>query len=136
MAEAHNRRRYNQGCRCDVCRKAQADYAKQRRQNKTGEKLGVVPSVQVQAPVGEAPSFDGEVLAAVDKELDQLTSTESRPGLAATARALARLLDNPLAMAQHPSAAGKLMEILAELGKTGRNRKGKLAAVIEMTAGA
>lgn len=136
MAEAHNRRRYNQGCRCDVCRKAQADYAKQRRQNKTGEKLGVAPAVQVQAPASEAPPVDGEVLAAVDRELDQLTSTESRPGLAATARALARLLDNPLAMAQHPSAAGKLMEILAELGKTGRNRKGKLAAVIEMTAGA
>ncbi|MCF8605142.1 hypothetical protein L5I01_17445 [Gordonia sp. HY442] len=64
-----------------------------------------------------------------------LNSAVDRPGQVATAIRLAQVLDNDLAIAQHPSAANRLQEILTALGKGGRSRKGKLASVREMTAG-
>ncbi|KIQ15358.1 hypothetical protein RU01_15445 [Rhodococcus sp. MEB064] len=71
----------------------------------------------------------------MEKELGFLSTVAERPGLAAAARSMAQVLDNPAALPQHPAAAGRLAEILETLGKGGRSRKGKLAAVREMTAG-
>jgi hypothetical protein len=58
---------------------------------------------------------------------------DERPGLAAAA--LARLLDNTLALPQHPAAAGRLVEILGRLSK-GAQRRGKLFAVKALTSSA
>ena len=61
-------------------------------------------------------------------------AVESRPGLAATAVALAQLLDNPRARNQHPAAAKVLTGLLDELGKIGApRRRSHLALVREMT---
>jgi hypothetical protein len=46
---------------------------------------------------------------------------------------MARILDNPLALAQQPSAAAKLTGILEELRKGSARKKGRLASVQQMT---
>lgn len=136
------RRRYQTGCRCADCKQAEADYQKRRRRNRTPPALTSVPDSQPTVPAApEAPQVPAvppeSVQAAVQRELDLLDGArEGRPGLVATAMAMARILDNDLAIPQHPGAAGKLLEVLTELGRAGRKRKGKLAAVREMTAGA
>ncbi|QSN54853.1 hypothetical protein I3U39_24345 [Mycobacteroides abscessus subsp. abscessus] len=66
-------------------------------------------------------------------EIDALGIAERRPGLVQTAYALARVLDNQLAIAQHPSAARQLSELMDKLRKSGTVGKGKLAAVRAMT---
>ena len=47
--------------------------------------------------------------------------------------ALARVLDSPLAIAQHPSAAHRLSETLDKIRKGADGRTGRLAAVRQMT---
>ena len=84
----------------------------------------------------DAPAFAvsecaGTVVEAVQQQLDGLGVA---PGLAATALAMARLLDNPVALPQHPAAARCLVEILGKAAK-GTQRRGRLAAVRSMTDG-
>lgn len=136
MGDVHNRTRYLAGCRCDECKAAQSKYRKERRQKENAEKAA--PRVMVSVPdLPTSPASESfSVLDAVNEELSNLSTTAERPGLAAAARAMAMVLDSPAALPQHPSAAGKLAELLETLGKNGRQRKGKLAAVREMTAGA
>jgi hypothetical protein len=73
------------------------------------------------------------VVDAVRRELALLSTPEVKPGLAAGALAMARILDDPLALAQHPAAMARLSEALATLGKGANSRRGKLAAVKAMT---
>lgn len=57
-----------------------------------------------------------------------------RPGLAATAVALARLMDDPTAKNQAPAAAKVLVSVLEALHKgSAQGRRGNLAVVREMT---
>jgi hypothetical protein len=80
----------------------------------------------------QAPD-QGRVEAAVMAEIGSLSTTDSRPGLVEVAIALAKVLDSPLAIAQHPSAAHRLSEALDKLRKGADSRAGKLAAVRQMT---
>ena len=48
---------------------------------------------------------------------------------------MARILDNPLALAQQPSAAARLTAILEDLRKGSARRRGRLASVQAMTKG-
>jgi len=89
-------------------------------------KLRAVPSLP-----SEPPSTAVE--DAVRRQLNTLPGATDRPGLAAGALAMARILDNPLAVPQQPAAAGQLFSILATLGK-GSHRRGQLAVVKAMTA--
>ena len=58
----------------------------------------------------------------------------ARPGLAAAALELARLMDNPRAVSQKAAAAKALAGILAELHSASvRGRRGHLAVVRKMT---
>lgn len=66
------------------------------------------------------------------RQLDALPAASNRPGLAAGALAMARILDNPLAVPQQPAAAGQLFSILNALSK-GSHHRGKLAVVKAMT---
>ena len=66
-------------------------------------------------------------------EIGSLSTTGSRQGLVEIAIALARVLDSPLAIAQHPSAAHRLSETLDKLRKGADSKTGKLAAVRQMT---
>jgi hypothetical protein len=58
---------------------------------------------------------------------------EVRKGAAQAALAMARILDNPLALAQQPAAAMRLTTILEELRRGSARRKGRLASVQAMT---
>ncbi|WP_250160566.1 hypothetical protein [Mycobacterium senriense] len=74
----------------------------------------------------------GPVEIGVQEEIGD--SAELRPGLAETALAFARLLDNPGARNVHPSAAKVLAGLLGELGRVGvPRRRSQLALVRSMT---
>lgn len=71
-------------------------------------------------------------MAAVREEIDGLGPCV-RPGLAAAAMALARILDNPKAISSQPPAAAQLVHILERLRKSAAGSKPKLASVRQMT---
>jgi hypothetical protein len=72
------------------------------------------------------------VEAAVMAEIQAL-GPHRRPGLVATAVALARVLDNPKAISTQPAAAGALLNVLNLLHKGAVGGKPKLATVRRMT---
>jgi hypothetical protein len=111
--------RYNTGCRCLECVDRMSEYRQERRDKPAEQDI----------PAGQGP---GPVELAVREEI--APAVESRPGLAATALALAQLLDNPRARNQHPAAAKVLTQLLDELAKVGApRRRSHLAVVREMT---
>lgn len=128
MAASHGtQRRYVQGCRCDDCREAHRVSAREyreRRANGETEALSVVavPSVVVPGPV--------EI--GVTEEIDGLAS-QARPGLAAAALCIARLMDNPRAINQQPAAAKVLISMLEKLRSASPAGRRGLAVVREMT---
>ncbi len=134
------RTRYNAGCRCEPCKVANAEYAKQYAQVRRAEKVkpGAVTSIRAAKSAPKAaPSPEsagpGEVEAAVIAELAGLSTAGSRPGLMQVAISLARVLDTPSAVAQHASAAHRLSETLDKLRKGADAKSSKLAAVRQMT---
>lgn len=134
VADHHGRRRYQQGCRCDQCRLAEAEYQKRNRQRRAAKALKAVPD-QPESDDTE-PSEDAagpvSVVAAVALEVDGLAGVDGKPGLVATALAMAKILDNPVAIAQHPAAAARLMDLMSDLRKGGKKQHGKLAAARDM----
>lgn len=95
------------------------------------------PAEQTGPPAADAIVFrriepSTAVVEAVQRQVDELGAAESRPGASAIALKLAELLDNPLALPQHPAAAGRLVELLGQLAKD-RPRRGRLTAVRDMT---
>ena len=130
----HGRRRYQQGCRCDQCRLAEAEYQKRNRQRRAAKALKAVQD-QPESDDTE-PSEDAagpvSVVAAVALEVDGLAGVDGKPGLVATALAMAKILDNPVAIAQHPAAAARLMDLMSDLRKGGKKQHGKLAAARDM----
>jgi hypothetical protein len=73
----------------------------------------------------------GSVEAAVESKLAGLAAAQERPGLAALAVALPKLMDGP-AVATKPAAAQRLMELLGTLAKGSSRRRRKLQVVREM----
>jgi hypothetical protein len=130
-----SRRRYNDGCRCDDCKAAEASYRASYRQRKAnGDPIGPKGSVvQMSQATALDPVGPGPVEEAVRLEIADLTQAQARPGLAQTALALARIMDNPKATNQQPAAASKLTEILDKLHKGADARKSRLASVRQMT---
>jgi hypothetical protein len=105
MAATHGtRRRYNEGCHCDDCTAANTAYQQKYRHRLTA----VVPLSPPVTPLSLGP---GPVESGVEAEIAGLA--ESRPGLAAAALALARILDNPRAVSSQPAAA-KVLTALQE----------------------
>lgn len=144
MGDVHNRTRYLAGCRCDTCKKAQSEYRRDLRRRKNAEKAGVpapqsgslsaVPPPRSDPPDAPAAPDEDSVEAQVRREIEGFATAEEKPGRVAMAIALARLLDNPAAYAQHSAAVARLNETMAILERGGRKKRGKLAAVKEMTA--
>lgn len=134
MAVKHgSRTKYNQGCRCDECKMAAREYDKRRR---LARAAGTTPSASVtKLPTAPMAVTDepGRVESGVLAEIGGLSTAASRQGLVEIAIALARVLDSPLAIAQHPSAAHRLSETLDKIRKGADSRVGKLAAVRSMT---
>ena len=143
MATTHNRAAYRRGCRCEVCCEANRVYARELKRRKTS---GIRPDIGTKnetlrlstAPSeGRYPHADteprGRVVEAVGNDLARANAFEERPGLAATAMAMAELLDNPSATPQWPAAAARLTAILLEVVPAVPVRTSGLAAVREMT---
>ena len=130
MAAKHGtRRRYVEGCRCEDCTQANRVYFRRRRAAK-----GLPPTAVDPLPAaGASQSAErGPVESAVEAEIAGLA--ESRPGLAAGALALARVLDNPRAVSSQPTAAKVLASLLDKLhSASARGRRGNLASVRTMT---
>lgn len=137
MAAAHGTRtRYNTGCRCDACKQASRDYDKLRRQRMLAGKHGGGTLTALPGPGPARTASDdepGRVEAGVLAEIGSLSTAAARQGLVEIAIALARVLDSPLAIAQHASAAHRLSETLDKLRKGADGRTGRLAAVRMMT---
>lgn len=138
MAAKHGTPRcYRDGCRCDDCRAAIAAYqADYQRRKKSGEQIGPpgrVVSLPAPKLANDTPSGPGPVEAAVQVEIEGLQQTLDRPGLAQTALAMARILDDPRARSQQPAAAANLANLLDKLRKGADARKSKLASVRAMT---
>ncbi|WP_253900648.1 hypothetical protein [Mycobacterium asiaticum] len=74
----------------------------------------------------------GAVETAVGAEIDGLG--DARPGIAQTALALARLMDDPKSRNQQPAAAKVLVVLLDKLRTAAvQGRRGRLAAVRTLT---
>ncbi len=97
---------YKNGCRCGECRRANRERVRTYRAAKRGEPAPVDLPVEV----GE-----GSVTDAVRRDLAALQVAVERPADAAVALAMARLLDDPSAGPQHPSAAARLVDVMARL---------------------
>lgn len=127
MAAKHGtRHRYNDGCRCDDCKAANAAYQAEYRQR---------PAVVVPLSTGVTPPIcgPGPVESGVMAEIGGLAA-EARPGLAAVALALARVLDDPKSVNQKPAAAKVLAALLDKLrSASARGSRGGLAVVRTMT---
>lgn len=133
MAVEHgSRTMYNTGCRCDPCVKSSRDYDKVRHQRRLAAKHSAsVTTLPGPAEIGDSDA--GAVEAGVMAEIGSLSTVGSRQGLVQIAIALAKVLDSPLAIAQHPSAAHRLSETLDKLRRGADGKTGRLAAVRSMT---
>ena len=126
MTTTHDRAAYRRGCRCEVCCEANRVYAREHKRRKKSE-IRAVPEVKHNV------SPRGRVVEAVARDLASCNAFDERPGLAATAMAMAELLDNPSATPQWPAAAARLTAILMEVVPAVPVRASGLAAVREMT---
>ncbi|MGJ6126311.1 hypothetical protein QN239_27420 [Mycolicibacterium sp. Y3] len=147
MAKEHGTRgRYNDGCRCSPCKKANSDYYRDRRSGKPAKpvkklprKLKAVPNVYTdvytsRTPESGPPAAEVQsVEAAVREQLARLSTVESRGGEVAAALALARVLDDPDRMSHHAAAAHRLGEYIESLRKGSDKKAGRLAAVRRMS---
>ena len=137
MADHGTRTRYNQGCTdgpegtaCDPCKLANRDYFKKYGQDKKAEQLATVTDIA--AASAAAVELIGPAEQAVVNTLAGLPTADKRPDLVASARAMARLLDNPLYAAQQTAAAKELRSVMDQLLK-GSEKKGRLAAVRQLS---
>ena len=74
------------------------------------------------------------VESAVMAEINALDGSTVRPGLAAAAVAMARILDNPKAVSSQPPAARVLTSLLDKLrSASAQGRRGRLSVVRTMT---
>jgi len=130
---------YNEGCRCDVCVKCSREYRKSLYQRNKARKLSAAPDFTPERrnvttlPAPDAERAAGAVEIGVLAEIDGLSTADSRKGLVEVALALALVLDNPIAIAQHPSAAHRLSETLDKIRKGSDSKTSKLASVRMMS---
>lgn len=137
MAAKHGtRRRYVEGCRCAPCTEANSEWARDyraRRAADTGALFKERKVAEIEPVVTLAqPRTPSPVESGVLAELSG-TVVQARPGLAAAALAMARLLDNPRAVSQQPAAAKVLAALLEKLHSASGGRRGNLALVRTMT---
>ncbi len=131
MARHGTRTCYNDGCRCDKCKVAEANYQKKRRHGADTTVVSL-PGASADVVDNPEPKPIGPVEAAAIEELADAPASLNRPGLYQAALAMARILDNPVTVAQHTQAAARYAELSAVLRK-GTEKASRLAAVREMS---
>lgn len=134
----HGRPRYQKGCqcpqcvadgmsdpcRCAPCTTANREYSRRNKRLKSmngGQAVAEAPhpgGIRVERDPGRL------VETLVGQELDALPAAEKMPGLGAAALAMARVLDDPSSVPQHPGAAGQLVRIVMIIRNQGVRREG------------
>jgi hypothetical protein len=108
------------GCRCELCREAQQQYQREyRRRKRVLQTVAPLPDVAL-----------GPCVLAVRADV-AAWGVESQHVLVAVAEAMARILDDRRLATTQPSAAGKLLQIMAELRGNAAPRR--LSVVQEMS---
>lgn len=128
---------YIRGCRCAECTAANSAYQVNRKRRARGEEplppaLTLVGGDDPAAAVVEPSTGLGPVEAATIRELASLSSPAQYPGQAASAIALARILDTRSLATTHPSAHRQLkaqLDSLAEKSVTSVSRLSKVTAM-------
>jgi hypothetical protein len=139
--EHGKRKGYQAGCRCDLCKDAEADYRREHRRlcrERVGDGSGAPAAglslVTNDGPVtptcGDAPGYS--VVEGVLAEIE-LFGGSKRPALENAALALAAVLDNPKATATKPAAAAKLADLLEQMRRGADQKESRLAKVRSMT---
>lgn len=138
MADHGTRQSYADGCRCQDCKLAQATYMREYKARQAGVDIPVAPpgrprkDATVTALPGAATVAPGRVGPTEQATLDELatlTSAETRKAVAAGALEMARLVDNPAAIAQKVAAFKALQSAMADLRQGSSKRAGRLASV-------
>lgn len=134
----HGRPRYQKGCQCAACvAEGMSDPCRcttcigdNRAYSRRNKRLRSMNGGQ---PVAEAPHPGGIrverdpgklVETLVEQELRSLTSADKMPGLGAAALAMARVLDDPSSVPQHPGAAGQLLRLIVTIRNHSAKRDG------------
>ncbi len=124
----HGRSRYrHHGCRCEVCVAANRVYMRDLRARKRG--LTPVPVADMVADLPQS----GPVVAAVRRDLDGLGDLTGWEYLAASAVAMARILDSDGNIPTWPAAAKQLMSVMDTLHREAAPKQGTLAAIQAMS---
>lgn len=94
-----------------------------RRDEHAHEVIQLHPGTQGEGVVMDDIPPAGEFEARVQRELDALGElvTDRMPGQAGNALAMARILDNPMMLVQHPAASGQLRAALLALHEAAKS---------------
>ena len=145
----HGTSGYRRGCRCEICKKARADYMRERRARSIPERTktkvarsNVVSMSPARILKSENSSpgqnlnseIPGEQEAAVIARFDQLGTDDA--ALVARCRAMARLLDDDADAKGAWVSAAKQLDVMMARAEQGKIRKsrGKLVVVQQMSA--
>jgi hypothetical protein len=133
--EHGTRSKYTHGCRCAPCVAANTAYGQlQRKRRNKRASLASVSSLPGQSAAHQGQTLaTGRVESSVIAELAALNSPAKWPGLAESALAMARILDNIEFSTTHPSAGRQLTAMLTKLHDASAGRVGKLARVASMS---
>jgi hypothetical protein len=143
--DVHDLERYRNGCRCDVCRAANRDYMRAYRASRRGltapaplrdDGLEAPATVLMQPAVVDAVRPGAVEQGVIDRCMtgDLVSSALRMPDLAASCRALARILDDPRQVTTQPSAHRQLMAGIGKLEEASMlYRRGRLASVAALS---
>jgi hypothetical protein len=136
MASSHGRSGYRGGCRCSVCKAAEARRKREARRH--GPRIAsVVPMPQAEKPNPEnvtVPTEPGDIERAVRLQIGNSAKADSSPAYASMAIKLAQQIDGD--DNAPPQLFAKLDTALSRLDSSNRKRKAgpRLASVIAMSA--
>jgi hypothetical protein len=140
MQNCADHRRYAAGC--EACRRQAREYMRASRARHRGIELEpeleppaftVVEPAPEQTPAPPLEHVPGRVEAAVAADLDTLGVPAGSNALAAAALVLARDLDDRRLATSHASMARVLGQLMATLRREAAPKRGRLAAVQDMS---
>jgi hypothetical protein len=131
----HGSTGYRNGCRCAVCRGAEAKRQRRYRARNPNAQIrgGKVVALPTAAPIAPTIVANHEVEQAVREQCEMLPRAAERPGEVAAAIRLAQLCDDPAYFALLAQNANRLHLILSSLGSPKAKGHKRLSAVIAMT---
>jgi hypothetical protein len=130
----HGATQYRNGCRCAVCRGAEAARQRRRRASNPNAHIRTPRANVIALPQTQQPTQPGDVETAVRGQLAGNPRADDRPGEAAAAIRLAQLLDRDDHSALAAQMTYRLHTVLNSLGAPKRKSGSRLAVVQAMVA--